>query len=200
STGSGVAKNSLTDSEAAQYTLENVLGSDGWNPRSKTEITAAATLTADTVSISWAAVDYALCYVVYRNGQQHTFTTATTYTPAGAEADTIAIYTVQVAAESGALSDMSNAVHLAAAPAAMPPIPTAVATAPTTPLLLYPNPTNGLLTVNASARSQLEVFNAQGVLVHSCLVEGKASINLSQLPAGIYLVKMEGKMAKVVKQ
>lgn len=61
----GTAKNRLTDEEAAEYTLANVLsGSDNWQPAVKTEACAAPVAALDGNVISWEAVPYAICYVV----------------------------------------------------------------------------------------------------------------------------------------
>ena len=64
-----VEKNALTDSEAAQYTYENVImGSDGWNPRAYFEPVAKPTnVQASGKTLSWTKVDYAICYVILLN-------------------------------------------------------------------------------------------------------------------------------------
>ncbi len=99
----GTAKNSLTDEEAAEYTYTNVLsGSDYWNPREIMEaVNAPANLSIVEGVMSWEAVQYAMCYVVLKNGAALDFTTDCTYTIADySESDT---YTVRAANEYGSL-------------------------------------------------------------------------------------------------
>ncbi|MDP4270997.1 MAG: pectinesterase family protein, partial [Bacteroidota bacterium] len=104
----GTAKNSFTDAEAAQYTYENVTkGTDGWDPKVKTEKTEAPVVTVSGSSVSWNAVDYAICYVVTLNGKVVNVTISTSYQP------TInGTVKVQAVSEFGALSAMSNSVQI----------------------------------------------------------------------------------------
>ena len=75
----GKAKNSLTDGEAAQYTIKNVLsGDDNWDPTVKTEACESPSATLKDGIISWDEVPYAICYLVTRGGEVVGFTTATT--------------------------------------------------------------------------------------------------------------------------
>ena len=61
----GKAKNILTDGEAAQYTVSNVLsGSDSWQPAIKTESCSAPAPVINGQNIEWDAVPYAICYIV----------------------------------------------------------------------------------------------------------------------------------------
>ena len=61
----GTAKNHLTDEEAAEYTLANVLsGSDAWQPAVKTEACEAPIPVIEGNTLSWQPVDYAICYLV----------------------------------------------------------------------------------------------------------------------------------------
>lgn len=72
----GKAKNFLTDEEAAQYTIKNVLsGDDNWAPEVKTEACASPEATIKDGMISWEAVPYAICYVVTRGEEVIGFTT-----------------------------------------------------------------------------------------------------------------------------
>ena len=96
----GKAKNFLTDEEAAQYTIRNVLGGDdNWKPELMCEACQAPTLSVDGARLTWPAVPYAICYVVTKNGQVVDFTTLTScdYT----EGDT---WQVQAVNEFGGLS------------------------------------------------------------------------------------------------
>ena len=108
------AKNALTDEEAAQYTMSNVLSGDGtsdqekgmWNPLPLIEKTATPALTAGEGSATWDAVPYAICYVVTVNGKAVAFPTTTTISGL-TNGDVVSVQSVN---EYGALSDMSEAV------------------------------------------------------------------------------------------
>lgn len=96
----GKAKNYLTDEEAAQYTVKNVMGgSDNWQPELLCEACETPKPVISGDKIKWDAVPYAICYVITKNGNVDGFTTATQcdYT-AGAE------YSIQAANEYGGLS------------------------------------------------------------------------------------------------
>ena len=94
-------KNVLTDEEAAQYTVKNVLsGSDNWQPEIITESCAAPKATIEGSKITWQAVPYAICYVILKNNEVAGFTTDCEFTyEAGAE------YKVFAANEQGGLSE-----------------------------------------------------------------------------------------------
>ena len=97
----GEAKNFLTDEEAAAYTLKNVLsGDDAWQPDVICEQCEAPDVTIADGLLSWPAVDYAICYVVEKDGVVETFTTDTSvpYTEG-------ASYRIFAANEYGGLSD-----------------------------------------------------------------------------------------------
>lgn len=101
----GTAKNFLTDEEAAQYTVKNVMGGDdNWQPELLTEACEAPKPVISNGRITWDAVPYAICYVITKNGKVEGFTTATScdYT-AGAT------YSIQAANEYGGLSLAANA-------------------------------------------------------------------------------------------
>lgn len=103
----GYAKNSLTDEEAAQYSIKNVLrGNDAWQPELICQATAAPEISVTEGKISWEAVPYAICYVVLKDGKAYDFTTSTSYTIDDANAT----YTVKAANEFGGLSAASKSV------------------------------------------------------------------------------------------
>jgi pectin methylesterase-like acyl-CoA thioesterase len=119
----GKAKNFLTDEEAAQYTLKNVLsGDDAWQPLIKTEECAAPSVVRAEGTLSWEAVPYAICYVVTKGDEVIAITTDLSTTLSGDDAD--ATYAVQAVNEFGGLSAKGIATqvtaleHLTAAPTA----------------------------------------------------------------------------------
>lgn len=113
----GTAKNSLTDDEAAAYTLAAAMAGDGtadtqtgaWNPLGVVEPTAVPEPTAQGTTATWEADPYAICYVVSEDGRTVAFTTEPSYT--GHDGASI---TVQSANAHGALSAPSEAVVLGA--------------------------------------------------------------------------------------
>lgn len=102
----GTAKNYLTDEEAAQYTVKNVMsGDDNWQPELLCEACEKPQPKIKAGKISWDAVPYAICYVITKDGQVEGFTTATSCDYAeGAE------YFIQAANEYGGLSEAGKAV------------------------------------------------------------------------------------------
>ncbi|MGN0236339.1 MAG: pectinesterase family protein [Paludibacteraceae bacterium] len=86
-TYSGKAKNYLTDEEAAQYTISNVMAGDGssnaetgvWNPLAVIEQTASPVLSANNGVVMWDKEEFAICYVVTVNGKAVAFPTVCEY-------------------------------------------------------------------------------------------------------------------------
>ena len=74
------AKNYLTDEEAAQYTIKNVMGGDdNWQPDMLCEACDAPTVSVSNGKLTWQPVPYAICYVVTKNGEVAGFTKDTTF-------------------------------------------------------------------------------------------------------------------------
>ncbi len=96
----GTAKNYLTDEEAAQYTIKNVVGgSDSWQPDLMCEACEAPQPEMKDGVVSWQPVPFAICYVVTCDDEVVGFTTQTSY-PVAAEG----VYQVQAVNEYGGLS------------------------------------------------------------------------------------------------
>lgn len=111
----GKAKKSLTPEEAVLYTVKNVLsGADSWLPQTVTEKTDNPVIAVSEMVITWAAVDYAISYIVYVDGKAMYFTTDNQYTVTVEDGKTISVQ-VQAVAETGALSELSNAVQVSGA-------------------------------------------------------------------------------------
>jgi hypothetical protein len=62
---------------------------------------------------------------------------------------------------------------------------------------VYPNPAGDMLYITDEYDGLVEIYDLSGALL---LTSTSHSINISALPAGIYIVKAGGKAAKVVKQ
>ena len=103
----GEAKNFLTDEEAAQYTVKNVMGgSDNWLPTLLCEACKAPAPYFDNHQLAWEPVPYAISYVISRDGQVVGFTTGCTF-----EASTPGNYQVQAVNEYGGLSQKTAPVN-----------------------------------------------------------------------------------------
>lgn len=73
-------KNYLTDEEAAQYTLKNVMGGeDNWQPDLICEPCDKPVVKSDGKKLMWEPVPYAICYVVTKDGIVVGFTTETSF-------------------------------------------------------------------------------------------------------------------------
>lgn len=73
-------KNFLTDEEAAQYTLKNVMGGeDNWQPDLICEPCDKPVVKSDGKKLMWEPVPYAICYVVTKDGVVVGFTTETSF-------------------------------------------------------------------------------------------------------------------------
>lgn len=106
--GDGHANNPvLTAAEAAQLTLENVMGGDDdWDPTSATEqASAPKNVTIDGTTLTWEPSDYVLCWAVCKDGKVVDFTTQPTYTVDDADAT----YSVRAANEMGGLGEAAAA-------------------------------------------------------------------------------------------
>lgn len=111
STVQGTAKNSLTDSEAASYTYENVIlrSGDSWDPRMIAEAPEKPLNVVKNGSvITWNSVAYTRLYIIIRDGNVIDFTTSNQYTDATAVNGTAYSYAIQAVSEYGALSQMSD--------------------------------------------------------------------------------------------
>ena len=64
----------------------------------------------------------------------------------------------------------------------------------TNQLVLFPNPATTSFSISNSSNTPLniEVYNAQGSLVHSFYQSSNNPIDIQHLPAGVYWVKTEG--------
>ncbi len=109
----------LTPAEAANYTIENVLGgNDAWQPKLYTDQAAAPVISISGNRIVWDDNNYVLCWAVFKDNQFETFVTSNYYEipiPIGRSSNGASIYTVRAANEMGGLSAPSNAVEFTTA-------------------------------------------------------------------------------------
>jgi pectin methylesterase-like acyl-CoA thioesterase len=102
----------LTTEQAAQYTVENVLGgTDAWQPKLYTDQAPVPVISGSGNTISWADNNYVLCWAVFKDGVFEKFVTTNSYSiPVPACGCSItSVYTVRAANEMGGLSAASNA-------------------------------------------------------------------------------------------
>jgi pectin methylesterase-like acyl-CoA thioesterase len=109
----GKAKKSLTDTEAATYTYDNVVIRNGsnWDPRMMTEAPEKpGKVLLKGSTMSWNDIPYSRLYIIFRDAKVLGFTTNSTYTDSSAVSGNTYTYAVQAVSEYGALSEMTNAV------------------------------------------------------------------------------------------
>jgi pectin methylesterase-like acyl-CoA thioesterase len=148
----------LSDAEAAQYTLENVVGVTDWNPISLTETTAAPVITASATDIVWENTNYAISYVIVKNDEVIAFTTDTKYTPVNAvQRDVLKVYAV---AESGALSLASNEITWSATGINLPALPEIRFSVKNGILYLNKLPQNSKIEIYALTGQLIDVYDA----------------------------------------
>ena len=111
-TYSGIAKNSLTEEEVAEYTIANVMAGDGstqasgyWSPMNMVDQPQTPLMMKAGTEVTWTADKYAVCYIVHVNGRPVAFPTECRY-----EAQMGDVIQVQSVGEHGALSAMSEAI------------------------------------------------------------------------------------------
>lgn len=187
----GKAKNSLTDEEAAAYTMTAVFEGDKsdavtgyWNPAPMVEKTSvpAISSTKGSTTFSWEADPYAICYVVTVNGKVAGFTTETSYT-----ANLNDIVSVQSVNEFGALSEPSANFTVGGGSSSVSEVADAHITI---------DGNRGYISVRGIEEATVvEVYSLAGALVESMKVSRNISI---AMPAGNYLVKAGAASAKVV--
>lgn len=96
-------------SDAAKYTLANVMGgSDGWAPNKLTVQVAAPKISQDGADITWADDENALCWVVFVNGQYKGSTATNSFPVQGIAAGSKV--TVRAANSMGGLGSYSNEI------------------------------------------------------------------------------------------
>ncbi len=106
----GTCQNLLSDEEAAAYTYDNVVGgADDWNPRQLFEdIDAPTNVQFNNSTVNWKASPYAICYLIFKDGELMAQTKDTTYNVASTESDNI---TIRAISESGHPSTSAKAVY-----------------------------------------------------------------------------------------
>lgn len=102
----------LTAAQAEDYTIDNVF--NGENPQTLTAQTAAPAVSLVDGNLSWADDDYALCWVIFKDGVYVANVTEPNYRPTG-----VGHYTVRAANAMGGLGASSNTIEINSAAVAV---------------------------------------------------------------------------------
>lgn len=101
----------LTDAEAKEFTVHNVLGgTDAWDAASYTIQTSKPELTYTDGTLKWNPMTDARCYAIFKNGEYVANTTSCEYTTN----DMTATWTVRAANEMGGLGEAAEAKAITA--------------------------------------------------------------------------------------
>lgn len=104
--GSSADNPVLTASQAATYTVDNVVGNSGsWDPQSLATQVAVTGVSLSGSTLSWDNSDYALCWFVFKNGKYYANVTTNYVTLSSS-----GTYTVRAANSMGGLGDSSASV------------------------------------------------------------------------------------------
>ena len=67
-------------------------------------------------------------------------------------------------------------------------------------LSIYPNPTNGPLSINSEKNSEVKIYGTDGKMLKTIQTQkGSNEINISEFPKGIYFIKTANESTKVIK-
>ena len=109
--GSSADNPVLTASQAANYTVANVVGNSGsWDPQSYAAQVSVTGVALNGTTLSWDNSDYALCWFVFKDGVYYANVTTNYITLSKS-----GTYTVRAANAMGGLGDSSTAVTYKAA-------------------------------------------------------------------------------------
>ncbi|MBO4567552.1 MAG: T9SS type A sorting domain-containing protein [Bacteroidales bacterium] len=75
-----------------------------------------------------------------------------------------------------------------------------VAETPVNTLNIYPNPSNGTVTVDTEEDGVVSIYNTTGQMVYTTAIEGKTMLNLSNLEKGTYLLVLTNNFGENSKQ
>ncbi|NIF07573.1 T9SS type A sorting domain-containing protein [Chryseobacterium sp. Tr-659] len=67
-------------------------------------------------------------------------------------------------------------------------------------LSVYPNPTNGLLSIKTDKASEAQIYSSEGKMLKTVQTQkGNNEINISEFPKGVYYIKTATESTKVIK-
>lgn len=139
-----------------------------------------ATATSNQIGLSWNAVENAIAYKVYRNGDAIATTQTNSYTDANVTSNTTYTYAVKTVCTGGE-SGLSNTVNGV----------TGIDSYSSSEVHIYPNPAHNVLTIEGNNLKEAALYSAIGTLVKRTEITGKTvTLNVSGLTKGIYFVRI----------
>jgi hypothetical protein len=141
------------------------------------------------VTLTWDASADADKYIVKRNGEVIGETTSTSYNDVLVK-DGVYTYAVYAAKTNGQMS----APVIVTIEASFD----GVIEAQESMVMVYPNPANDVLNIVANGSVEYQLINSVGQVVMSGNVEGSAHINVNDLNSGVYFLKVNENVQKVV--
>ena len=141
------------------------------------------------VTLTWDASADADKYIVKRNGEVIGETTSTSYNDVLVK-DGVYTYAVCAAKTNGQMS----APVIVTIEASFD----GVIEAQESMVMVYPNPANDVLNIVANGSVEYQLINSVGQVVMSGNVEGSARINVGGLNSGVYFLKVNENVQKVV--
>lgn len=186
----------LDETEAAQYTIENVLsGTDTWQPTLFTEQASIPVISKSGSILNWDNDDYVLGWAVFKDDVFVDFVITNSYDITG---NATGIYTVRAANAMGGLGLSSNQVDISLG----------IKENNLLGVKVYPNPVlNDEVFVSIpsiSTRTTMALFALDGRLIMKENVKNiKTTINMSGIPSGVYLLKVDSEkgtqVSKIIK-
>lgn len=190
--GSVVLNPKLTDTQAATYTIANVLGGvDAWQPKLYTDQITAPTVANNGTSLTWLDNNYVLGWAIIKDGVFVDFVTTNSYkfTATGS-------YKVRAANSMGGLGLDSNQIVVTTLGLKQDAIQE---------VKVYPNPVvNNQFFVSVPAtveNATMELFGLDGKqLMKRAVKNAIEEVNVSGMTSGVYLLKINSdKGTQVVK-
>jgi Pectin methylesterase len=181
----------LTQSEAAQYTYENMMtGTDNWNPRAYFEpVVKPANVTLSNGSqLAWTKSNYAICYVILRDSAVISFTKDPSFTDNTALSGSTYKYQVRAVNEYGSLSPVSDI---------------AIKVSTGVDILDLQKPVisvsdSWLVVSNLPEGSVLTLISVDGKVLASEKVSGDSCSKFLPSLKGVYILKVNKKSYKVI--
>ncbi|WMI65159.1 pectinesterase family protein [Aestuariibaculum sp. YM273] len=192
----------LTESQANNYSITSVLGgSDNWQPKLYTEQANTPTLSNSGSNLTWENSDYVLGWAIFKNNIFLDFVTTNNY---DISEHTEGVFTVRAANEMGGLSDKS--IEFDAQTLSLNEAKTILEY-----VSISPNPTSNFVKLNIAGEEKettITLYNIAGqkLWVNEVSIgnNNAKTINLDQLPKGLYLIKIErdttSKTVKIIKK
>ena len=155
---------------------------------------AAAPTSTSSIRLTWSSAAYATSYNVYRDNAFVKNVTATNYTDEGLEYDTEYCYTVTSVLEDQE-SEHTEAVCVKTLGESLTELESS--------FLLFPNPANDRLFIEAKVEiEEVIVYDIYGrhQVTETPSHQDMTSVNVSNLNAGIYFVKINTNQGEVIKR